>query len=91
MSTVCKTTVVKNSIVSGWLTSSDSPFPIPIKAGVPTAPNVTAETSADKAMTTAAIGEKPNAIRSGAATVAGVPKPDAPSMNETNNQPTMST
>ena len=58
--------------------------------GVPTAPKVTAETSATRARHTAAIAGKPSAISRGAATVAGVPNPAAPSMKHTSSQPTNS-
>ena len=58
--------------------------------GVPTAPKVTAETSAIRARQTAAIAGKPSAISRGAATVAGVPNPAAPSMKHTSSHPTNS-
>jgi len=42
-------------------------------------------------MTTAASAGKPSATISGAATAAGVPKPEAPSMKQPNSQATIST
>ncbi len=81
--------------VIAWASSgSDHCRPVPsvrpTMIGVPTAPKVTAETSATRARHTAARAGKPSAISSGAATVAGVPNPAAPSMKQTRNHPTKS-
>src|SRR5690625_877270 len=60
----------------------------PTITSVTTAPNATAELSATNAITTAANGLKPSASNKGAVTIAGVPKPAAPSMTEPNKKAT---
>jgi hypothetical protein len=54
--------------------------------GVPSAPKVTGVDWMISPHMTAAMAGKPSASSSGAATAAGVPKPDAPSMKEPNSQ-----
>ena len=62
---------------------------MPTRIGVPTAPNVTGVLWMMRVHITAASAGKPSASSSGPATAAGVPKPDAPSMNAPNIQATM--
>ena len=59
--------------------------------GVPRAPNETGLLSATSARTTAAMGEKPSAVSSGAVIAAGVPKPAAPSRKAPNSQAMITT
>ena len=66
------------------------PLPTPTTTGVPTAPNDTGVDWIIIPTTTAARAGKPSATISGAATAAGVPKPDAPSMKQPNSQATIS-
>ena len=62
---------------------------MPTRMGVPTAPNVTGVLWMISVHITAARAGNPSASSSGPATAAGVPKPDAPSMNAPNIQATM--
>ena len=59
--------------------------------GVPTAPKLTGVLWMMRVVMTAARAGKPSERSKGAATAAGVPKPDAPSMNDPNSQATMMT
>ena len=61
----------------------------PTTMGVPTAPKETGVDWIIMPTTTAASAGKPSATISGAATAAGVPKPEAPSMKQPNSQATM--
>ena len=54
------------------------PAPTPTRIGVPTAPKDTGVDCTIIPITTAANAGKPSATISGAATAAGVPKPEAP-------------
>ncbi|KXU09001.1 hypothetical protein WEIDD23_00813 [Weissella sp. DD23] len=56
----------------------------PTVSGVPTAPYAADVESATKAKVTPAIGVNPKAISKGAVTIAGVPKPDTPSIKPPN-------
>ncbi len=67
------------------------PAPTPTRIGVPTAPKDTGVDCTIIPITTAANAGKPSATISGAATAAGVPKPEAPSMKQPNSQATIST
>ena len=64
----------------------DSPSWIPIRIGVPTAPNETGVLCITRAHMTAASGGKPSTTSNGPATAAGVPNPDAPSIKAPNVQ-----
>ena len=59
--------------------------------GVPTAPNDTGVDCTIMPSITAPIAGKPSATSKGAATAAGVPKPDAPSMKQPNSHATIIT
>ena len=65
------------------------PLFTPTMIGVPTAPNDTGVDWIIMPINTAASAGKPIATNSGAAMAAGVPKPDAPSMNEPKHQAMM--
>lgn len=69
--------------------SCSMPLATPTRIGVPTAPKLTGVDWMMSPTMTAAIAGNPSASMSGAATAAGVPKPEAPSMNEPNSQPMM--
>ena len=64
---------------------------MPTRIGVPTAPKLTGVLWMISVVITAASAGKPSESSSGAATAAGVPKPEAPSMNEPNSQATIIT
>ena len=87
-----KSNVVIRSAVD-WKNALSASFNVlnPTRTGVPTAPNDTATLSAINADTTAIIGLKPKATINGAVTIAGVPKPDAPSMSDPNKNATIIT
>ncbi len=67
----------------------ESPPFTPMMMGVPSAPKVTGADWMINPHMTAAMAGKPSASSRGAATAAGVPKPEAPSMNDPNSHAMM--
>ena len=67
----------------------DRPVLMPTSIGVPTAPKETGVDWMISVTSTAAMAGKPIATNRGAATAAGVPKPEAPSIIEPNSQAMM--